>query len=329
MKILISRFSTLAAARGFKPRTLVSAFLASAFLLAAVPATAQVNYAVSGNTAYVTNSPSASGDIVIASTYNGYPVTRIRQQAFAHCYSLTKVTIPDSVTSIGDYAFSYCTSLTNVIIGHSVTNIGGGAFERCMRLTDVVIGNSVTSLEYAPFSYCTSLTNVIIGYSVTNIGNNAFSDCTSLTCVTIPNSVTSIRDWAFYNCTRLTNLTFLGNAPYFQSLSPNGFGQFVTVGPGARVYYYCGTTGWGTNYGGLPTVMLCSPQIAPGSAGVKPAGFGLTLTRLTNQTIVVEASADLVNWQPIRTNTLPGGSADFVDPDWLQHPNRFYRARAE
>ena len=43
--------------------------------LLAIPAMAQVNYAVSGNTAYVTNSPSASGNIVIASSYSGLPVT--------------------------------------------------------------------------------------------------------------------------------------------------------------------------------------------------------------------------------------------------------------
>ena len=46
-------------------------------------------------------------------------------------------------------------------------------------------------------------------------------------------------------------------------------------------------------------------------------------------TIVVEASANLVNWQPIWTNTLSGASADFVDPECLQHPNRFYRARSD
>ena len=38
---------------------------------------AQVNYAVSGNTAYVTNSPNASGNVVITNTYDGYPVTSI------------------------------------------------------------------------------------------------------------------------------------------------------------------------------------------------------------------------------------------------------------
>jgi hypothetical protein len=75
--------------------------------------------------------------------------------------------------------------------------------------------------------------------------------------------------------------------------------------------------------------MLCPPQVAPGSAGVKPGGFGFTVTRLTNQTIVVEASTNLPNWQPIWTNSLPGASADFVDPEWLNHSNRFYRARSD
>jgi hypothetical protein len=141
------------------------------------------------------------------------------------------------------------------------------------------------------------------------------------------NSGTSIGSQGFHSCTSLTNFTFLGNPPQLLFDFDGGFNQFANVGAGARVYYYCGTTGWGANYGGLPTVMLCPPQIAPGSAGMKPGGFGFTGTRLTNQTIVVEASTNLVNWQPIWTNTLPGASADFVDPEWLQHPSRFYRAR--
>src|SRR5437867_446577 len=70
-----SRLTPAAAVRGFKART--PGLLALACLLVAVPATAQVNYAVSGSTAYVTRSPNASGDVVIASTFNGYPVTHI------------------------------------------------------------------------------------------------------------------------------------------------------------------------------------------------------------------------------------------------------------
>jgi hypothetical protein len=193
-----------------------------------------------------------------------------------------------------------------------------------------VIPDGVTSIASNAFSICTSLTNVTIPNSVTGIGYGAFSNCTSLTRVTIPNSVTRIGYDAFMNCTKATNFTFLGNAPQLIFHPSNFFtGRwFFNVGAGAKAYYYCGTIGWGTNYGGLPTVMLCPPQVAPGSAGMKPGGFGFTLNFLTNQTIVVEASTNLANWQPIWTNSLPGGSADFVDPEWLT-PNRFYRARSD
>ncbi len=349
----------------------------------------QVNYAVSGNTAYVASSPNASGDIVIASTYNGFPVTSIQNYAFENSTGLTGVTIPSSVTSIGSLAFNRCRNLASVIIPEGVTSIGALVFRDCTDLTSLTFPASITNFGGNTFSGCTSLTNlsvdaanpryssfngalfdkaqttllvcpagragsfvipdsvtrvgitlysgpnpgefsgcarltnVIMGSSVTNIGFAAFFGCSNLTRLTIPASVINIGSSAFYNCRSLTNFTFLGNAPRLVSDIEAGAAHFVGVGAGAKVYYFCGTTGWGATYG-LPTVMLCPPQIGPGSAGVKPGGFGFTLTRLTNQT-VVEASIDLLNWQPIWTNTQPGASAEFLDPQAL--PNRFYRAR--
>ena len=44
---------------------------------------------------------------------------------------MSSVVIPDSVTRIGNEAFCGCTSLSNIILPDSVTSIGESAFEGC------------------------------------------------------------------------------------------------------------------------------------------------------------------------------------------------------
>src|SRR5688500_536606 len=101
-KILIRRSMNFNRAGAEVTRLLsIVRILTLACLLVAAPATAQVNYAVSGSTAYVTGSGGAAGDITIISTYLGYPVTGIADRAFEGSINLTSVTIPNSVTSIG------------------------------------------------------------------------------------------------------------------------------------------------------------------------------------------------------------------------------------
>ena len=78
-------------------------------------------------------------------------MTSIWKRAFYLCYSLTSVTIPNSVTSIGNEAFYDCDGLTSVTIPNSVTSIGEGAFLNCTGLTSVTIGNSVESIGKKAF----------------------------------------------------------------------------------------------------------------------------------------------------------------------------------
>ena len=123
---------------------------------------------------------------------------------------ITKIVIPDSVTSIGSYVFYYCSGLKSVTIPGNVMEIGYRAFSHCSGLVSVTILNGVTSIGYRAFSCCEELTNVTIPNTVTSIGDEAFEYCSRLTSVTIPDSVTSIGSWAFYNCNGLINLTFKG-----------------------------------------------------------------------------------------------------------------------
>ncbi len=217
--------------------------------------------------------------------------------------------------------------VTNVVIpetinGYPVTDINSFAFFSCPSLTNVVISDSVTNIEMSAFYRCYGLTNVAIGNSVTSIGDNAFYQCTNLTKVVIPASMTSIGVNTFGSCTSLTNIAFLGNAPAL------GATAFQSVS--GTVYYYYGTSGWGTSYGGLPTVMLGAPapQIGGGgSVAIQSGNFGFTISGASGQNIVVEASTNLVNWQPVWTNRLTSTSTNFIDTQWINFPACFYRAR--
>ena len=104
-----------------------------------------------------------SGDateVVIPAEVNGLPVTTIGDYAFGACYSLTSITIPNSVTTIGNSAFLGCYSLTSITIPNSVTTIGEDAFWCCKSLTSITIPNSVISIGDRAFVDCDNLTDV-------------------------------------------------------------------------------------------------------------------------------------------------------------------------
>src|SRR5690554_2291093 len=158
-----------------------------------------------------------------------YIVTSIDNGAFSSSYSLTSITIPESVTSIGSHAF-YNTPWYNnkpdgvIYIGkilydykgemppnteievlEGTVSIGDNAFYYRTGLTAISLPESVTSIGEQAFANCSGLTSITIPGSVTSIGSSAFASCSGLTTITIPGSVTSIGSSAFADCSGLTS----------------------------------------------------------------------------------------------------------------------------
>ena len=73
--------------------------------------------------------------IIIASDFNGIPVTEIAESAFSEERFLKSIIIPDSITSIGDCAFLRCEWLASITIPESVTVMGMGVFSFCYGIT--------------------------------------------------------------------------------------------------------------------------------------------------------------------------------------------------
>ena len=142
----------------------------------------------------------------------------------------TSIVLKEGTLSIGDSAFEGRSELTRVTIPNSVSSIGSCAFKGCAGLqrglTSVTIGNSVTSIGDSAFYGCKKLTSITIPNSVASIGDWAFYGCEELTRITIPNSVTSIGSAAFSGTAWYNNqpdgLVYAGKVAYkYKGTMPN------------------------------------------------------------------------------------------------------------
>lgn len=124
--------------------------------------------------------------------------------------------IPEGVTKINEDAFSGCHSLTSVTIPASMTEIVPWAFQDCISLTDITIPKGVAVIEMRAFQGCTGLKTVTVPRD-TDIGLLAFVGCEGLADergmvivngilfdysgpdldVTVPEGITAISGWDF------------------------------------------------------------------------------------------------------------------------------------
>ncbi len=114
---------------------------------------------------------STKGAVTIPQTINGYTVVGVSKYAFSDCKSITKVTLPRTVTYLGMGAFSSCYAL------ESIEGLDG-----------------VTSIGRMCICYCKSLKSLRLPETLTFIGAQGLRDNPLLTSLYIPKNVSEIED---------------------------------------------------------------------------------------------------------------------------------------
>ena len=161
-----------------------------------------------------------TSELIIPSTYKGFPVTAIGDEVFKNNLAgiVQKIFLPSTIKSVGADAFSGCENIHIDLSTAVLTEVGEFAFANCNLLGDVLLGEGLTELPAYAFMNCSSLTFVYLPSTLTRIDESVFDGCETLSTILIPSSVEEIGHGAFSDCDSLSTLFFGGTQEEFDLL---------------------------------------------------------------------------------------------------------------
>ena len=205
--------------------------------------------------------------VIVSPTYNNVPVTTVAVEAFRGVQTVTKITLPNTITKIESYAFYECKYLETIQIQEGVKTIGAFVFGKTC-LNTITIPNSVTKIAKSALANCISLEELTLpfvgetpdgqtnnhfgwifgadNYSknadyiypglrtvvVTNcqtLAKGAFFGCNYILSLTLPTTMTSIGNIAFYGCSALQNIVIPSGVATIGSQTFQGCENLQTI----------------------------------------------------------------------------------------------------
>lgn len=106
-------------------------------------------------------------------------VTKVGDNAFSGCQSLTSVTLPEGITAIGKDAFASCKGLTTLPIPATVETIDEGAFINCEKAKNYTIPASVRSIGKDAFANIYPASVTVLAAEPIDITEDAFNGYTA------------------------------------------------------------------------------------------------------------------------------------------------------
>lgn len=158
-----------------------------------------------------------AGEVTIPETFavegKTYRVTSVDKMAFANNTTLTKLTLPESVTAFGKGAFTNCSALTDINIPSTIQDIPSACFAQCKKMAAFTMPEQVKTIGNLAFANCANANKIELNEGITTIGERAFLGCSSIKEITLPSTVCKIGGNAFYRASKLTKIHCKATTP--------------------------------------------------------------------------------------------------------------------
>ena len=131
---------------------------------------------------------------------------RIGNDTFGRCRNIKRIHFSEGLQIIGNSAFG-SSPVSKLDLPNTLTTIGAYAFSRFGQLVELNLPDSIVSIGTRAFYECSSLRSVKMPAHLKVISESLFGQCEALELVQMPQDLEEIQKYAFSDCPNLKSIT--------------------------------------------------------------------------------------------------------------------------